>query len=83
MPQRLCRVLLVLALLFATPALNPAPALAADVPATTDFKVPKPLLDWAKKNAAALYIIFDEVMDDLTGCDCPTPPAPMEPPPPY
>ena len=83
MPQRSCRAFLVLALLLAAPALHPVPAHAADVPATADFRVPKPLFDWAKKNAAALYIVVDEIIDDLTGCDCPPPPAPYTPPPPY
>ena len=77
MKHRLRAAGLVLALALAAPAA----AHAADVPPATEFRVPKPLLDWARKNAAALYIIFDEIMDDLTGCDCP-PTAPAPPPPP-
>ena len=85
--QRLRSGLLVLSILavVAVPAALPAPAFASDVPATTDLKVPKVLVDWVKKNAAALYIVFDEIMDDLTGCPCPPPPADPPPtlPPPY
>jgi hypothetical protein len=73
-------VLSTLAMALALPALDPTPAHAADVPATADIKVPRVVVDWIKKNAAALYIIFDEIMDDLTGCPCPPPQVPPPPP---
>jgi len=85
MPQKLRPALLLLALVLGAPALAPVPARAADVAAGVDVKVPKPLIEFAKKHATALYIIFDEIVDDLTGgCGCPPPPPPpYEPPPPW
>jgi hypothetical protein len=69
-----------------TPA-GPAPAFASDVPATGDLKIPKAAIDWLRKNAAALYIVIDELIEDLSGCGCPPPPPPdvppYSPPPPY
>lgn len=79
MAQRLRLVILVLALAVAVPTLGPGSARAADVPASTDVGIPKPLRDWLKKNAIALYVILDELVDDLTGCDCPPPQAPPPP----
>ena len=74
---------LVLALLFAAPVVGPAAAHAESGPAaTTDIHIPKPIWDWIKKNAMGLYIVFDEIMDDVFGgCDGPTPPPPPPQPP--
>jgi hypothetical protein len=85
MPQKLRPALLLLALVLCAPALAPSAARAADVPAAVDVRVPKPLIEWVKKNATTLYLVFDEIMDDLTGgCDCPPPPTPpYDPPPPW
>lgn len=69
---------LVLALLIAAPVVGPVPAHAASTPAAmTDIHIPKPIWDWLKKNAMGLYIVFDEIMDDIFGgCDGPPPPPP-------
>lgn len=85
MPQKLRPALLLFALVLFAPAFAPMPARAADVPAGVDVRVPKPLIDWVRKNAATLYIVLDEIVDDLTGgCGCPPPPPPpYEPPPPW
>ena len=72
---------LVLILLFAAPLVAPVAAHADTVPATTDIHIPKPIWDWLKKNAMGLYIVFDELIDDIFGCDCPPPPPPPTSPP--
>jgi hypothetical protein len=83
MPRLLRLVPLLAALLLAAPT---APAHAADVPAGVDVSVPKPVREWLKRNALALYIVFDEMMDDVFG-GCPPPstpqpdPVPIDPPP--
>jgi hypothetical protein len=73
--------LLFLALTVALPTVFATSARAGADPITTDVKVPKPLVDWLQRNGPTLYIIFDEIMDDLFGCGCSPPPPPVEPPP--
>ncbi len=73
---------LVLALALAAPATVVPVAHASTEPAQTDLGIPRLLLDWLKRNGPTLYIIFDEIMDDLFGCDCPPPPGEEPPPPP-
>ena len=74
---------LFLALTVALPGTLATPARAGTEPIRTDIKVPKAVVDWLKRNGPTLYIIFDELMDDLF-CGCPPPPPlPEEEPPPY
>ena len=81
MSQRLRLAVLGLALAVAVSASAPASASAAVPGANVDIKVSKAVIDWVKKNLPALYIIVDEIIDDLTGCGCPPPPpVPQEPP---
>jgi hypothetical protein len=80
MMQRLRLVILVLALAVVVPAARPTAVHAADVPATTDIRIPNVVIQWVKKNAMALYIVFDEIMDDITGSHCPPPQVPPPPP---
>ena len=82
MMHRLRLVILVLALAVVVPAACPLPAHAADVPASTNIRIPNVVIQWVKKNWMGLYLVFDEIMDDLTGCHCPPPQVPP-PPPPY
>jgi len=84
--QRIVRVfLLVLALGLAVPALAPPHAAAAGETAQTDVGLPRPIvkpaMKWLKDNWKMLYIAFDELIDDLTGCPCD--PAPEPTPDPY
>jgi hypothetical protein len=87
MLHKLRLALLVLALVLASPAIAPARAGAAELAPGVDVKIPKALVDWLKKNGPALYIVVDEILDDVFGgcCGgcCPPPPMPMDPPPPW
>ena len=82
MVQRFRFVILVLALAVMLPAAHPSPAQAADMPVVTEGGIPKVVIEWVKKNWTSLYLVFDEIMDDLTGCHCPPPQVPPPPPPP-
>lgn len=73
---------LVISLLLVAPVVSPLDARAATTPTVTDLGIPKPVRDWIKKNALGLYIVFDEIMDDVFGSGHPAPP-PAPPPPPY
>lgn len=78
MPRMLRPMLLVAALALAVPALAPARAHAAAATPQTDLGIPKPVMKFVKDNWKMLYIMLDELIDDLTGCDCPPkPPAPQ------
>ena len=74
-----------IALLLVAPVVGPGDARAEAAPAVADLGVPKPIRDWIKKNALGLYIVFDEIMDDVFGSGHtlppPPPPQPEEPPP--
>jgi hypothetical protein len=74
--------LLVFVLGLAVPALAPPRAAAAGGTLQTDVSLPRPIvkpaMKWLKDNWKMLYIAFDELIDDLTGCACE---PPSEPPP--
>ena len=80
--SRLLRTLSLVAILgIAAPALVPERAAAAAATPQLDLGIPRPVMKFLKENWKLLYIAMDELIDDLTGCDCPKPPAPTEPPP--
>jgi len=81
MPRLLRTLLLVAALGIAVPALVPDHAAAAAATPQLDLGIPRPIMKFLKDNWKLLYIAVDELIDDLTGCGCPKPPAPTEPPP--
>ena len=85
MPRHIRRLLLVAVLGLAVPALVPSHALAAAGQPQTDLGIPRPLMKFLKDNWKMLYIALDELIDDLTGCACPSqPPAdPAPQPDPY
>ena len=79
--SRIVRKLLLVAILgLAVPALAPPRALAAGEMLRTDVTIPRPIvrpvMKWLKDNWKMLYIAFDELIDDLTGCACDPAPEP-------
>jgi hypothetical protein len=76
-------LLLVAVLGLAVPALAPPRALAAGATTQVDVTIPRPIvrpvMKWLKENWQMLYIAFDELMDDLSGCGCGDPPPPPDP----
>ncbi len=67
-------LLLVSTLVLAVPALVPVRAMAAANQPQADLGIPRPVMRYLKANWQMIYIAFDELIDDLTGCDCPPPP---------
>ncbi len=78
------RLMLVALIAIALPSLAPTRASAGAESPGVDLGIPRPVMKFLKDNWKMLYIAFDELIDDLNGCSCPTqPPIPAPQPDPY